>query len=84
MFSQPGKRPDNPLQEEKPFDFSELLASIAERFPPSNASSTLLAGGDGGGGVGAISEVRPVVRAVVVYGRSYCCPKVPAGGANKP
>ncbi|CAM9228833.1 unnamed protein product [Ectocarpus sp. 6 AP-2014] len=81
---------------ETPFDFSELLDCIAERFPPAKDPLSSVternrsSGGGGGGGVrgaeavvGAISQVRPVVRALVLYGRSFTCPVVPPTGAEK-
>lgn len=82
---EPDKKPENPLQQEIAFDFSELLACVADRFPPPSPSLTLgggLAGAVGGQGAGggAVVEVRPVVRALVVFGRSYTCPSVPASG----
>ncbi|CAN0542761.1 unnamed protein product, partial [Ectocarpus sp. 12 AP-2014] len=78
---------------ETPFDFSELLDCIAERFPPAKdpfSSVTERNRSSGGGGVrgveavvGAMSQVRPVVRALVLYGRSFTCPVVPPTGAEK-
>ncbi|CAM9897509.1 unnamed protein product [Pylaiella littoralis] len=97
---QPLQPPDvrSPLESEEmggdtPFDFSELLRIISERFPPPEESSTLelngassRAGGASPGETGAraTAQIRPGVRAVVLFGRSYTRPLVPHGAADKP
>eukprot|EP00752_Nemacystus_decipiens_P011480 g10192.t1 len=85
----------NPL--DPPFDLTGLLRCIAERFPPprdaaaalernrEGGSANALEGGVGArAGAGATSQVRPIVRAVLFFGRSYTCPIVPPSGADKP
>ncbi|CAM9407672.1 unnamed protein product [Ascophyllum nodosum] len=67
--------PETPIRDELPFDFSALLACIAERFPPLNPPASTMGA--------AVSQIRPVVRAVVVYGRSYTCPLVPVSGETQ-
>eukprot|EP00903_Cladosiphon_okamuranus_P011030 g10417.t1 len=72
-----------------PFDFTRLLSVISERFPPPRDAAALERNRSGGSnnmalGAGATSQVRALVRALVVFGRSYTCPIVPPGGAEKP
>lgn len=75
----PESPPNNDEEdEEPPFDFTELLVCIAERFPPPTSAATISRRlVYPGAGAGATAQIRPVVRAVVVYGRSYTCPLVP-------